>query len=79
MAKLTIAMLKSMIDGIEASSGKKPDTVVCGSDYVAEQVREMLAELELDFHVITDDELSPSRVWVTSQEALAEFPGGCRN
>lgn len=76
--RLTTKLLKSMIDGIEARGGKC-DTIACGSDDLANQARACLQELGLDYHVIADDELSPSRIWVTSQEALSQFPGGGRN
>lgn len=71
-------MLKSMIEGIQKRGGKC-DTVVVGSDEAAYQVRSALAELNLDFHVIADNEISSRSITVTSQDALAQFPGGCRN
>jgi hypothetical protein len=79
MNKLTTALLKSMISGIEKVGGKC-DVVVCGSD---ERAGEALAALEElgkgDWPVIVDSELSPKRMWVTSQQALSQFSGGGRN
>lgn len=71
-------MLKSMINGIQKVGGEC-DTVVCGSDEMAGQVLAALAELKLDYHVIADDEINPRNMYVTSQKALAQFPGGGRN
>ncbi len=71
-------LLKSMIDGMMARN-IPVDTIVIGSDIRAEEVRSALDFLGLDYHVIADDELSPSRVWVTSTHALSMIPGGGRN
>lgn len=67
-----------MIEGIEKVGGKC-DTVVCGSDEMAGRALAALAELGRDFHVIADNEISATRMYVTSQEALAQFPGSGRN
>jgi hypothetical protein len=75
VTKFTLA-LKAGIDGIR---GTPPDTVVCGSDKTALKIRESLAELGLDMHVIADDELSPNKYWVTSQAALSQIKGGGQN
>lgn len=73
------ALLKSMIEGIEKSGGKC-DVIVCGSDARAGEALAALAELgKGDWPVIVDSELSPTRMWVTSQSALSQFPGGGRN
>lgn len=78
MSKFTLA-LKAGIDGVSKRSGKTPDTIACGSDDLATRVRESLAELGLDMHVIADDELSKDRYWIFCQENLGQFPGGGRN
>lgn len=72
-------LIESMISGIETRGGKA-DIIVCGSDRVAGYALAALQELgKGDWPVIVDEELSPGRVWVTSQSALGEFPGGGRN
>lgn len=78
MSKFTQA-LKAGIDGVRNKSGTEPDTIMCGSDEVAEQIRKSLTELGLDMHVIADDELSPKRYWITSQSALGNFKGSGQN
>jgi hypothetical protein len=71
-------LLASMIKGIEAQ-GQICDMVVVGSDIKAEEVLKALQELGRDMHVIADNEISPKRIWVTSEAAIAQMPGGCRN
>ena len=75
---ITPAALESMIKGIE-KRGQKCDTIVVGSDFAAEMVMHILHDLGRDMHVIADDKLSATRIWVTSADALREFPGGGRN
>jgi hypothetical protein len=76
MSSLT-PMLKSMIEGIERNGGAC-DTVVVNSDAMAGKVLASLIELGRDFHVIADNKLG-NRIYVTSQESLSRFPGGCSN
>lgn len=71
-------LLKHLIAGMEVA-GAPCDTVVVGSDELAGRIREELKVLELDYHVIVDDELGKTRMFVTSQDALSKFPGGCAN
>ncbi len=71
MAKLTPLLKALLVPGC--------DVVVCGTDKMAEGVRESLQELGLDLHVIADSKLSPSRIWCTTLVGLREFAGGGRN
>ena len=72
-------LIESMISGIEARGGKA-DIIVCGSDRVAGYALKALEELgKGDWPVVVDNELSPGRVWVTSEQALRDMPGGGRN
>lgn len=77
--KITSISLKQLIDTTSKITGAVFDTVVVGTDQRAQEAREALAELGLDYHVIADDELGPNSIWVTSQRALAQFPGGGQN
>jgi hypothetical protein len=72
-------LLRHLIQGTEKASGKPCDTIVVGSDRRAGEVLAALQELGRDFHVIADDEISPSRIYVTSQAALGLFKGGGQN
>jgi hypothetical protein len=78
VSKFTLA-LKAGIDGVRKLSGIEPDIIVCGSDETAKQIRGSLDELNLDLHIIVDDELSKKRYWITTQKALGEFEGGGQN
>lgn len=77
MDNLTKA-LKSTVDSM-TKRGSKPDTIVVGSDLMAGKALASLQKLGLDFHVIADNEISPTRWYITSQEELSKFPGGGRN
>jgi phosphoribosylanthranilate isomerase len=67
MAKLT-GLIKAITRGLTV------DTIVCGQE-AAEDVREALLELGLDYHVIADEKISPRRVYATSVRALTSFSG----
>jgi len=71
-------LLEHLISGLE-KLGKKPDTVLLGSDIKAEEVLTALHQLGRDMHVIADNEISPKRLWVMTSEDLAKFLGGGSN
>ena len=79
MAKITAKSLQQLITKMTKYTGAKFDTVVVGTDKRAQEAREALAELELDYHVIADDEIGSNSVWVTSQDNLSQMAGGGRN
>jgi DNA-binding LacI/PurR family transcriptional regulator len=75
---LRLGIFKIMYDDL-VKQGKTPDTVLCGSDAMAEDVRAACQERGIDLHVIADKEISPRRVTLCNLVDFSTLPGGCGN
>lgn len=73
--------LYRMITGTEKSSKSKCDVILIGKDLDGERVLEALQALgrDQDFHIISDKDISPKRLTVTSQAFMSSFEGSGRN
>jgi hypothetical protein len=60
-------------------SGVEPDTIIVGSQDMANKVLLALQELDLDMHLILDPELQDHRYWLTSSNSLDKLAGRVDN
>ncbi len=79
MAILDAKLFEHMIKAHNTRSKTPADVVCVGTDDMADQVRKALAIMDLDYHVIVDDELTKRSVIVTSHHDMGEIPNGGRN
>lgn len=68
----SLKVFQAMYNGILTRSGKAPDTVVCGSQAVAEDAYSASEILGYKLAIILDNELSPKRFWLVSGEDLTK-------